>query len=305
MLPYTLTSTSITVLIKGIPKVIDKSHANFKKVVEAVLAGDEALVLQLSDVGSAINAFGNGRVKIVDGVALFEGKEVENYAVDKIIEFMHLGLPVEPIIAFLENLMSNPSYRAVQGLYKFLEIGQMPLTEDGYFLAYKKVSENFLDIYSGTFDNSVGKTCKMDRNTVDEDPNRTCSNGLHVCSYEYLANFGNYKTDKVVIVKINPKDVVSIPTDYNNTKMRVCQYEVIQDVTEQYKTVDILKATVLRVNHPVETKKIGQYTTLGALINTFNSAPDAEYATGVWQQNILKCCRGDRLTAGGYQWQYT
>jgi len=30
-----------------------------------------------------------------------------------------------------------------------------------------------------------------------------------------------------VLVKVNPKDVVSVPVDYNNTKMRVCRYEVI------------------------------------------------------------------------------
>jgi hypothetical protein len=33
-----------------------------------------------------------------------------------------------------------------------------------------------------------------------------------------------------VIVKINPRDVVSIPTDYNNAKGRACRYEVIGEV---------------------------------------------------------------------------
>jgi hypothetical protein len=301
-LPYTLTSSSLTVLIKGIPKVVDKSHANFQKVIEAVLAGDEDLVLKLSDVGSAIITFGKGNVKMENGVVTFQGKELQNYAVDKLIEFMSLDLPVEPILAFLENLMENPSYRAVQELYKFLEVGQMPLTEDGHFLAYKKVKANFKDIYSGTFDNSVGKICEMPRNKVDEDSSRTCSSGLHVCSYNYLSSFGNGTTDKVVIVKINPRDVVSIPADYNNTKMRLCRYEVIQDVTAQYKSLDVLKKTTL---HTVTKKNtIGQYSRNGVLLGTYASAPEAETATGVWQQNILKCCRGERATAGDFNWKF-
>jgi hypothetical protein len=198
--------------------------------------------------------------------------------------------------------MENPSYRAVQELYKFLEVGQMPLTEDGHFLAYKKVRENFKDIHSGTFDNSVGKICEMPRNKVDEDSSRTCSSGLHVCSYSYLNSFGNGTTDKVVVVKINPRDVVSIPADYNNTKMRLCRYEVIQDVTAQYKSLDVLKKTTLHT----ETKKntIGQYSRDGVLLGTYASASEAETATGVWQQNILKCCRNERVTAGDFNWKF-
>ena len=34
----------------------------------------------------------------------------------------------------------------------------------------------------------------------------------------------------MVILKINPRDVVSIPTDYNNTKGRTCRYEVVGEV---------------------------------------------------------------------------
>ena len=33
-----------------------------------------------------------------------------------------------------------------------------------------------------------------------------------------------------MILKINPRDVVSIPTDYNDSKGRCCRYEVIGEV---------------------------------------------------------------------------
>jgi len=300
MIPFTLTQSSLTVLINGIPKVVDKTHVNLQKIIEAVTNGDEEAVLKFSDVSTAVVTFGEGKIEVKDGAILYKGEEVHNYVADKIFEFMSEGLPVTPLVNFLSNLMDNPSYRAVQELYKFLEVGGMPLTEDGHFLAYKKIRNDFKDIHSGTFDNSVGKICEMPRNQVDENSSVTCSRGLHVCSYGYLSHFGGYDS-RVVICKINPRDVVSIPQDYNNTKMRLCRYEVIQDVTEQYLGKDLLRTTVYSV--PTE-RAVGQFSLEGKLIKQFVDTVTAEKATGVWSQNILKCLRGERQSAGGFKWDY-
>jgi hypothetical protein len=127
----------------------------------------------------------------------------------------------------MENLMANPSYRAVNELYGFLEKNNLPITSDGHFLAYKKVREDYKDCHSGTFDNSVGKVVEMERNQVNDNKEQTCSAGLHFCSEGYLRHFGG---ERVMILKINPRDVVSIPTDYNDSKGRCCRYEVIGEV---------------------------------------------------------------------------
>jgi hypothetical protein len=131
------------------------------------------------------------------------------------------------MVKFTENLLENPSRRAVTELYLFLEKGNLPITSDGHFLAYKKVRDDYLDVYSGTIDNSVGQVVEMERNRVDDDKNNTCSYGLHFCSKDYLQSFSG---DRIVILKINPRDVVSIPTDYAFTKGRTCRYEVIGEV---------------------------------------------------------------------------
>jgi hypothetical protein len=70
----------------------------------------------------------------------------------------------------------------------------------------------------------------MERMNVDDDPNHTCSAGLHFCAYSYLSSYGSSGNDKVMLVKVNPADVVSIPTDYNNAKARCCRYEVVQEI---------------------------------------------------------------------------
>ena len=139
------------------------------------------------------------------------------------------GFPIDPMVRFMENLMQNPSKRSVDQVYGFLEKNSLPITEDGYFLAYKKVRTDYLDIYTGTVDNSIGQVVQMDRNLVDDNPESHCSTGLHFCSESYLNGFGG-GGDPVMILKINPADVVSIPTDYNGAKGRCMRYEVVAQV---------------------------------------------------------------------------
>jgi hypothetical protein len=137
------------------------------------------------------------------------------------------GLNIDPMLLFLENLLQNPSHRAVEGLYRFLERCELPITDDGHFIAYKLVRENFTDMRTGQFNNSVGSVVEMPRSQVDDDPDNTCSVGLHFCSIEYLKSFHG---QRLVAVKINPKDVVAIPRDYNDSKGRCSRYEVIQEL---------------------------------------------------------------------------
>jgi len=98
-------------------------------------------------------------------------------------------------------------------------------------LAYKRVKSDHKDIHSGKFDNSPGVTVVESREVVNTDRNVTCGKGLHFCSWEYLSHFGSSSanTDRVVIVEIDPSDIVSIPSDYNNTKARCCKYTVLYD----------------------------------------------------------------------------
>jgi len=126
-------------------------------------------------------------------------------------------------LRFWENLKQNPSYNARLMLFNFLSHNGHPLTEDGCFIAYRGVTEDFKDKHTRKFDNSVGAICEMPRELVDDNPNNTCSAGLHVACYDYAKGFG----EKLVEVKVNPKDVVCVPVDYNGTKMRTCRFEVV------------------------------------------------------------------------------
>ncbi len=168
-------------------------------------------------------------VTIKKGVVKVDGKRLPEVLEKKVIEFYENGLPLYPIVNFYRNLMKNPSEESRKDLFTFLMKNQIPLTEKGMFRAYKKVRDDFTDSHTGTIDNSVGKVVTMPREAVNPNRHVTCSSGLHVASWKYAQG---YAGQILLEIQINPQDVVSVPVDYDNAKMRVCKYKVIR-VIEQ------------------------------------------------------------------------
>jgi hypothetical protein len=224
--PFLIQGKNITIVIDNVPHTISESHVAYQKIKDAIRADDETAVRDLVNPKKVVLDFGQGNVSIKGDTLYWQGNEMHNALADRMISMLTEGFSVEPLVFFMENLQKNPSKRAVDELYGFLEHNTLPITPDGFFLAYKKVNKNFRDIHSNTFDNSVGQTVRMARNAVDDNKDVTCSQGLHFCSIEYLDHFGS-SDDPIMILKISPEHVVSIPTDYNNSKGRCCEYTVV------------------------------------------------------------------------------
>lgn len=225
--PFIIQGNNVTVVIGNTPHTISKTHITYQKVVDAIKQGDWDTVKNVIEPKKVVLDYGQGRVSI-KGETLYWDNEVFNGALAaRMVQMLQEGFTIEPLVNFMENLLENPSKRAVDELYVFLEKNNLPITPDGHFLAYKRVRDDYKDCHSGTMDNSPGKIVEMPRYKVDDDKDKTCSTGLHFCSEGYLKHFGGSRT---VIVKINPCDVVSIPNDYNQTKGRACRYEVIGEV---------------------------------------------------------------------------
>lgn len=234
---HILTAGGIHMVINGKPVTVAKSDKYFAEVVDALkrkATGEEIL-----DILEAEKRKMEQAVEVAPGIEMkggqlyYNGETIAGVLGERMLQMVDEGFDLTPMVAFLTNLMENPAKRVVDHLYAFLDHGKNPLTEDGCFLAYKAVREDFKDIHSGNFDNSVGQVLSMPRNRVDEDPNNTCSYGFHVCSFDYLPHFAN-ANGHVMVCKVNPADVVAIPRDYNNTKMRVCKYEVISEYEDYY-----------------------------------------------------------------------
>ena len=256
MYPYIMQGNNVTVVIDNKPHTINKSHITYNKVIEAIKANDWTKVKDIIDPKAVVLNFGEGNITIEGTKVFYKGRELHNALTNRMVSMIQEDFSVEPLAKFMDNLMQNPSKRAVNELYGFLEKNTLPITSDGCFLAYKKVRVDYLDCHSGTVLNkpfvyltdedkatiteNAGKNkevtvnvdnnvtvVSMDRNSVDDDQNRTCSTGLHFCSRDYLTHFGG---ERIVILKINPRDVVSIPNDYNDSKGRCCRYEIVDEI---------------------------------------------------------------------------
>lgn len=240
--PFIKTSTGFTTLINNKPyNIVQSDNPKYSQLYSAVVAGDaeefervfnyDPSSMTMEEIISNSEVL-SGAVEFNDGVVSYKGMELAGFEVNKIKSHAVEGLPYEPILRFIERRMMNPSVKGVADLYQFLEKNNLPLTVDGHFLAYKAVRPDFKDKHSGSIDNSVGAEIPPMR-FEDVDPNKhnTCSHGYHVGAIEYSGPNGWFfgSGDHCMIVKVDPKNVVSVPADHNDQKMRVCHYEIVDE----------------------------------------------------------------------------
>lgn len=223
-------------------KAIPKSSPVYSDVIAVLMDGegeseDQQLddnekihrILRLIDRGECLRNSSNGQFEVIDGNIKIEGEFVPQIIAKRIIEFMNLNYSYSPLVEFWKRLRNNPSERSRTELLNFLEHNGIPITPDGYFVAYKYVDRNFNSVHDSRYKNHPGNEPNMKREDCDDDPSRTCSRGLHVATWEY-AKGGTV----IVAVKVDPVDVVAIPYDYNGTKMRTCRYRVLEHITGEF-----------------------------------------------------------------------
>ena len=165
--PFMKTGNTVSILAQGKWYQVKPEHPNYDAILEA-LHGSEEDIVALLDIGSSIENYSSGNVEVVGGAVKYDGEVVDNTLTRRIIQFMREGLPFQPLTKLFDNLMKNISYQTRTQLYDFLEHKNLPVTEDGCFLAYKAVNSNYMDKYTGTMNNSVGETVSIDRGKVDD-----------------------------------------------------------------------------------------------------------------------------------------
>lgn len=225
--------TVLTVIRRGIATTIQAGSKFFKEIYDGLVTGDHQKVDNYVNLKQAIAEFSNGAFKMYDNVLTYKGQELHNAAAERVLELYRLGKDSLPIVNFLERVLRNPSESAQRELFLFLEHNDLPITDEGYFLAYKMVRHDFKDKYTGRMDNSVGATPKMDRNACDPNRGNVCSRGLHFCSLEYVekGSYGSVTSgDHLVVLRVDPEHVVSIPSDYHNSKGRACEYFILKEI---------------------------------------------------------------------------
>ena len=226
---------SINLFVNSQIVTLEPTALNYKAVLDGLQKGDWDAVRKNLTVKKAIADHTNGRVEIFGDEIFIDGKILPEAISSRVLTlFRKSSFNLNPVFRFLENVEKNPEQFSREELYLFLEHNELPITVDGHFLAYKMVGNNYFDLYTGnTFLNRVGDKPFMPREHVAKDRHNTCAKGLHFCAYSYLPQaYGNMHGNRLMVVKINPADVVSIPSDYDNAKGRCWQYEVVDEIAD-------------------------------------------------------------------------
>lgn len=233
---HILSSKSVIVIFNDAVIPVSDKNKCYPEVLKAIEDRRFNELANIINIESKVNHSPHNKKKsftVKDGVVRFkDGKEVPGAISTKLIQFLDNGVDIEPIVKFWDNLRRNPQLRSREELYNFLEKNKIPLTEDGCFICYKAVREDFKDCHSGTFLNRPGLVVSIPWEKVDPNCNNICSYGLHVAAFPYADGF-KPKDGHLLEVKVNPRHVVSVPTDSNAQKVRVCQYLVMHEVGKQ------------------------------------------------------------------------
>jgi hypothetical protein len=218
----------ITVVLDGERHSINAGNNLFSKALEAYKVNDwDAFIgcvnpeIRLKSLYASYEG-----IEVKDGNLYVCGDPVHSTLAPRVLSFLEAGLDCVHLFKFILKLNLNPSKRAVDELYTFLEHRALPITDNGNFQAYKAVNSDYTDKYSGKFLNTIDSVLEMPRNKVDDDKNVGCSYGFHAGTIEYAKQFSG-GSGHIVLVEINPADVVSIPTDCQFQKLRTCKYKVV------------------------------------------------------------------------------
>lgn len=234
-------SKVVTAFVNGEVLTANESNPNFGRIVERLFEGDthEIGILFNAEV-AVMGRFKelSDRVAVRNGQVFFDGDPIENDLSDHLMRTVRDGADVGPLVKFWELIAANPTEHSRENLLRWLRATNgFTITSEGMLIGYRGTDSNLKSKHSGPgiingveingqHDNSPGNVVAMARSQVNHDPSNGCSIGLHVGTWDYASSWGQ----RVVEVLINPRDVVSVPTDCDGQKMRVCRFKVLREV---------------------------------------------------------------------------
>lgn len=157
---------------------------------------------------------------------------------------------VSNIKPLIKRIVANPYINAAEELFDFFLTNDFEITEDGCILAYKGVDNDYTS--RNNFLNPINQW--VYEPNFDTNRNNTCSTGLHFCGKEYLIK--HFSKPKYLLIKVQPEDVVSIPTDCGHAKGRAVKYFIVAEMPKEtfIKNIDTeALAKANNVSEPVKT----------------------------------------------------
>lgn len=155
---------------------------------------------------------------------------------------------MENLLLRLSKMIHNRDH-SVEDILRFLELSDLPITNDGNIVVYKAVQERgldptsihlpfklsgrrFVDHHTGKVIQWMGSQVQVSDDYVNKNRSNECAQGLHVARRSYLSSFSY---DACVLCIVRPEDIMTVP-NYDASKVRVTSYQIIDILTrEEYR----------------------------------------------------------------------
>lgn len=281
----------INVFYEGDTKLARSNNSNFAQIESEATAIRDTLkddpyadveervsdLLGLFDMGKAIEGRFkrlSERISIRGNTVLVDNDPVDSSLTRKLVEIIDAGEEFSALVNYFENVYANPEPYSREQLYVWLNNHQVPITPDGYLVAYKGMHRSsdeegeyfrptthgkiIVDGEEGSsreLKQRIGSVVEMPRSEVCHNPHAACSVGLHIGSFEFARDYARGGTGVLLEVHVNPRDVKSVPNDAGGAKIRVCRYKIIGPVHAKY-TDAVVRSDVPPEPEPVEVEPV-------------------------------------------------
>ena len=239
-----LINETLTLIIDNGKKILTakSDHPKWKELQDAFKTGNKELLERLILLKTVVEEYTIGKLSVNSAGITYNGRHLHTLDAQRVMAFLKNGLPYQPIANYIDKLRKNPSQRAIEESYKFMEHLGLTLTDAGNVIAFKGVNKDYWSVFgnldtvvlqgkvdsTGRILNTIGSVIEVERSSVCDDYLTECAPGLHAGSLAYAKGHG----DRVVLVEIDPVDFVTVPRDCQFQKHRVCKYKVVGELEE-------------------------------------------------------------------------
>lgn len=231
--------------------LVDQSGSDIDRLRELFTQTKDIIIEATADALSVVDGDANPDAAADEQpYRLIHGDPVSDVVLSAAIRVTDESGDPKAISAFLRRLEKNPSAASRSQLFAWLAAEGFTLTPDGMIIGYKGVSEDFRSltfghepvtvtpaggeptVHSGHIPYPIGAEVSLPRELVNNNRDWACSVGLHVGTFSYARSFaGTSGSNRILLVLVDPADVVSVPRDADNQKVRVCRLVVAAEHT--------------------------------------------------------------------------
>ena len=184
----------------------------------------------------------------------------------------------------------NRGYRTVpekilegsKNTYGYLQVELCQEAKKNYCTIHRLVAQAFLD-------NSEGY---KEINHKDEDKTNNCVENLEWCDRSYNTNYGTRNQRAGEKLRGRKHSEETIKKIAEKLRGRKLSEETIKKIAEKQR------------NNSRTSKPVYSVDKVTGEIKEYPSAKEAERCTGIYHGSIIRCCRGERNSAGGFHWFY-